>query len=173
MMTDTTDTSDEAVERLRTGLETNPMLYATLGSATLAALLARAKAAEEENAELNALFERIREADQRGIDRWRAEKPGRELVRPDMADATVWLLEQLERAEAERDEARGRADALLLDVAEREAERDAAQAEAAMWRTRAETAVGALPPMAAAEALTDDDFAWALRILAAKEPGHE
>lgn len=48
-------------------------------------------------------------------------------------------------------------------------QRDAARAEAAMWRTRAETAVAALSP----PALDAEDFAWARSILAAKEPGHE
>lgn len=152
---DKIDTSAEAVERLA-------QAFSDCGSAQddyVAALL-RALAAERD--EMNDLFERIRAADQRGIDRWRAEKPGRDLIRPDMADATVWLLDQLERAEAERDAA----------VAEAARMREALLAAAAqfdMYERSHRAKVG--DPQAALKAETNRRMAEQMRAALAQEGG--
>lgn len=51
-------------------------------------------------AELTALFNLRWKADRRATKRWQEAHPGNDLVWPDHADMVVWLLEQLDEAEA-------------------------------------------------------------------------
>lgn len=44
-------------------------------------------------------FDAFWSALQRGTDRWRAANPGNELVLPDMANLTTWLLDRVETLE--------------------------------------------------------------------------
>jgi hypothetical protein len=49
--------------------------------------------------ELQSIFDREWEIDMKAVARWRAARPGRELMLPSRTNMVVWLLEQLERAE--------------------------------------------------------------------------
>jgi len=44
--------------------------------------------------ELDALFDRMWEADMRGVERWRSANPGNDLVLPDRSKLTEWLLSE-------------------------------------------------------------------------------
>ncbi len=52
-----------------------------------------------ENAELQRTFDMNWDAQMRAVERWREANPGNELVLPDTADLTLWLLERAEPAE--------------------------------------------------------------------------
>lgn len=89
-----------------------------------------------ERDEFTELFEVRRDADRRAIVRWQ-EATGRKAVLPDHADLCVWLLNEVQRVYeitvAEREKAavvQSIADEMIQRVAELEAERDAARAEA-------------------------------------------
>jgi len=63
----------------------------------LTMLAARCRVLEADAADRQASFDLRWAAQQRAIDRWRAERPDvRELTRPDHADLLVWLLGRLE-----------------------------------------------------------------------------
>lgn len=60
--------------------------------------------------EYEQLFEMRRQAERRGIEMWRSEKPGRELREPDSANFTMWLLNRIEFDETVFAELRERAE---------------------------------------------------------------
>jgi hypothetical protein len=57
--------------------------------------------AMEERKDDDRLFNLLRKADMQAISRWQAANPGKELTWPDHADLVVWLLEQLEKKNAD------------------------------------------------------------------------
>lgn len=58
----------------------------------------------KEAEDLRMLFELRWKADLRAIERWRKAGPGRELAMPDHTDMVVFLLEELDKAQAKYDE---------------------------------------------------------------------
>ena len=70
----------------------------------LKANLAEAEAAlaitMRELADFELVFQSIRAADARAVARWRAENDSRTRIFPDQEYLIVWLMEQLEKAEA-------------------------------------------------------------------------
>lgn len=59
------------------------------------------KKTEAELAELQGVFDLIWKADMRAIEMWQEANPGNDLVWPDGAKLTLWLMGQLDKAEAE------------------------------------------------------------------------
>lgn len=55
----------------------------------------RAEKAEAALAEKQALFDRLWEADMRGIKMWQKANPGNDLVWPDRAQHVAWVLDQI------------------------------------------------------------------------------
>lgn len=76
----------------------------------LARVLKERKSATERADEYEQLFEMQRQAERRGIEMWRSEKPGRELREPDSANFTMWLLNRIEFDETVFAELRERAE---------------------------------------------------------------
>ncbi|HLN24747.1 MAG TPA: hypothetical protein VK558_12275 [Patescibacteria group bacterium] len=68
----------------------------------LARRLAEAEAIAAQRQET---FNRMWDADMRGIKRWQEAHPGNDLVWPDRSKLTEWLLDRATQAEAERDAA--------------------------------------------------------------------
>lgn len=88
-----------ATHDMHDAAEADPLECAAWMSMRLQAAEQRAERAEAEIAEMNKTFDLRWEADMEAIERWQKET-GRELTWPDRADLCVWLLEQLDRAEA-------------------------------------------------------------------------
>ena len=65
----------------------------------------RIKALTAEVAELQQVFDLHWRAQQRGVDNWRKETPGNDLVLPDSAELIFWMLERIDALTAERDKA--------------------------------------------------------------------
>ena len=78
--------------------------------ASLRTVLAALDAANARADEYEQLFEMRRQAERRGIEMWRSEKPGRELREPDSANFTMWLLNRIEFDETVFAELRERAE---------------------------------------------------------------
>lgn len=85
------------------------------------ALKAKLAEAEKERDESDATLELIMAANQRAVDRWRAQDPdGRKLTLPDLADHLVWTFEQLgtlQDVERDRDALRAKLDAAEKSLA--------------------------------------------------------
>lgn len=69
--------------------------------------LARAEKAEAELSDLEALHELMSKAWRRADQRWLAQDPEhRSMKRPDLTDQFIWMMEQIDKVEAERDRLR-------------------------------------------------------------------
>lgn len=68
--------------------------------ARLRAALARAEQAEAQLNEYKPLFDLMWSADMRGVEAWRAEHPGNDLVMPDRAKVAKWIVQKWQDAEA-------------------------------------------------------------------------
>jgi hypothetical protein len=75
----------------------------------------RIEALTAEVGELQEVFDFQWRAHMRAVEMWRTANPGNELVLPDSAKLTVWMLEQLEAARADAKEAEVYADELAGD----------------------------------------------------------
>jgi hypothetical protein len=75
-------------------------------------LRSRIEALTSEVGELQEVFDFQWRANMRAVEMWRTANPGNELVLPDSAKLTVWMLEQLEAARADAKEAEAYAEEL-------------------------------------------------------------
>ena len=83
---------------------------------TFALMLARTEALTTELSELQGVFDFQWRAHMRAVEMWRTANPGNDLVLPDSAKLTVWMLEQLEAARADAKEAEAYAEGLEREV---------------------------------------------------------
>lgn len=108
---------NEAVDRLRAMVRSYTDNYhamanvtALLNANSVNTVLTALEAANARADEYEQLFEMRRQAERRGIEMWRSEKPGRELREPDSANFTMWLLNRIEFDETVFAELRERAE---------------------------------------------------------------
>jgi DNA repair exonuclease SbcCD ATPase subunit len=76
----------------------------------------RIEALTTELSELQEVFDFQWRAHMRAVEMWRTANPGNDLVLPDSAKLTVWMLEQLEAARADAKEAEAYAEELERDL---------------------------------------------------------
>lgn len=88
------DPATPDTRRLSEYFETREMIGVWPVRAALASC--RCGEAQQELADLEATFDLRWKADMRAIERWRKERPGRELTLPDHADLCGWLLERID-----------------------------------------------------------------------------
>jgi hypothetical protein len=97
--------SDDLVKRLR-----------WMGHEDTEAGADRIEALTAERDELQQVFDFQWRAHMRAVEMWRTANPGNDLVLPDSAKLTVWMLEQLDAARADAKEAEAYAEGLERDL---------------------------------------------------------
>jgi hypothetical protein len=110
----------------------------------VAAMADRIEALTSEVGELQEVFDFQWRAHMRAVEMWRTANPGNDLVLPDSAKLTVWMLEQLEAARADAKEAEAYAEELAGDQVDLCSQLIAAEDKLAECEARLGKAVEAL-----------------------------